>query len=200
MLVSPEWVMTAAHCVYEGEFSAYEIGAICHSSIFPYASNGNCGQSSEIISALKTIMHPNYNDNTFNNDFALVKLKKRSTTTPVKMDLNGIADSYSSSKKLWAIGFGNLSSGLDDKFPGRLQHVELSFVPPLVCDINYGGIITDSMLCAADPGQDSCQGDSGGPLYDAENNVLVGVVSWGNGCALSGFPGKSVIKFHTRIV
>lgn len=198
--MSPEWVMTAAHCVYEGEYSAYEIGAICHSSIFPYASNGNCGQSSEIISTLKTIMHPNYNDNTFNNDFALVKLKKRSTTTPVKMDLNGIADSYSSSKKLWAIGFGNLSSGPDDKFPGRLQHVELSFVPPLVCDINYGGLITDSMLCAADPGQDSCQGDSGGPLYDAENNVLVGVVSWGNGCALSGFPGMLVIKFHTRIV
>jgi len=189
MLVSPEWVMTAAHCVYEGDFPAFEIGAMCHTQVFPYASNGNCGQSSEIISALKTIMHPDYNDMTFDNDFALVKLKKRSTATPVNMDLNGIADTYSSDKKVWAIGFGNLSSGTVASYPGRLQHVDLSVVPPNSCKIAYGGIITDNMLCAADPGQDSCQGDSGGPLYDAENNLLVGVVSWGNGCALPGFPG-----------
>lgn len=33
------------------------------------------------------------------------------------------------------------------------------------------------------------QGDSGGPLYDEENNVLVGIVSWGIGCASPFFPG-----------
>ena len=45
------------------------------------------------------------------------------------------------------------------------------------------------MMCAKDPGQDACQGDSGGPLYDQENNALVGVVSWGEGCADPSFPG-----------
>ena len=49
--------------------------------------------------------------------------------------------------------------------------------------------ITSNMMCARDPNEDYCQGDSGGPLYDRQNNVLVGVVSWGNGCAEANFPG-----------
>ena len=35
----------------------------------------------------------------------------------------------------------------------------------------------------------SFSGDSGGPLVDTRNNILVGVVSWGTGCSLAGYPG-----------
>ena len=51
------------------------------------------------------------------------------------------------------------------------------------------GDITSNMLCARDDGQDACQGDSGGPLYDASTKKLIGVVSWGDGCAKPRFPG-----------
>jgi trypsin len=45
------------------------------------------------------------------------------------------------------------------------------------------------MICAAVPGggKDACQGDSGGPLVVGDQ--IVGIVSWGVGCALANYPG-----------
>nr|CAD7439485.1 unnamed protein product [Timema bartmani] len=49
--------------------------------------------------------------------------------------------------------------------------------------------ITNTMICAGVTagGKDACQGDSGGPLV--WGNQLVGITSWGSGCAQRGFPG-----------
>ena len=92
---------------------------------------------------------------------------------------------------LWAIGLGN-TDYYSGNPPDTLKHVEVKYVSNSDCTSNYGyssSYITKNMMCARDDGQDSCQGDSGGPLYDSVNDVLVGVVSWGFGCALPNFPG-----------
>ena len=64
------------------------------------------------------------------------------------------------------------------------------------CRNDYGydpSWITSRMMCTFRKDQDACQGDSGGPLIwknkKRDRYELVGVVSWGLGCAERKYPG-----------
>jgi len=60
--------------------------------------------------------------------------------------------------------------------------------------------VTDAMICAGIRLpvfgiKGSCQGDSGGPLFtETQPRQLVGVVSWGMGCAFLSYP-----QVYTRV-
>ncbi|GAB0100765.1 hypothetical protein DMENIID0001_168510 [Sergentomyia squamirostris] len=78
-------------------------------------------------------------------------------------------------------------------FRNKLRGVAVPKFSQSICKESYKTIhlnVTDQMICAgyAEGGKDSCFGDSGGPLV-FNGNLLVGVVSWGDGCARPNFPG-----------
>lgn len=200
VLISPEYVLTAAHCTEKESLwsseGSFEIGALCRGFQVPV----NCGQRSEHISSRWAIQHPLYNSETYANDFALVRLDEASTIEPANIDEYGLSNLYeqaTESINLWAIGFGFLKYPLGS-LPSHLQHVDVAYVPNDTCASQYSfyNFESESMFCAASPGKDACSGDSGGPLFDAQKNVVVGITSWGVGCAQEKFSGV-YSRIHT---
>nr|BAB32453.1 HI-5a [Chaetoceros compressus] len=200
-LVTPEYALSAAHCnisTRDGKTildSSLVIGNYCMEA---YPAGGedevlinlgdNCGQFSETIGIKSITPHPSYiPDTNEDNDFMLIQLEKRASTIPVPMDHGDFTDDYDD---LWVIGFGDRDKGGNYKYSERIQEVKVSYIPNSKCQkLNRHFKITDDMMCTGAPGKDACQPDSGGPLYDKERNKLVGVVSWGIGCADPTYPG-----------
>lgn len=80
---------------------------------------------------------------------------------------------------------------VDGEVSPILRAAHVSIVSHQSCSEAYRqiSIITSGMICASaiNPPRDACQGDSGGPLV--ANGYLVGIVSWGEGCANAFYPG-----------
>ncbi|KAH8289608.1 hypothetical protein KR054_008022, partial [Drosophila jambulina] len=73
-----------------------------------------------------------------------------------------------------------------------LLTANVSTIRHQTCRMIYKSGLLPGMMCAGrlQGGTDSCQGDSGGPLV--HEGRVVGVVSWGYGCAEPGLPGVYV--------
>ncbi|RXG70913.1 Plasma kallikrein [Armadillidium vulgare] len=94
-------------------------------------------------------------------------------------------------------GWGKRREG--GKNSNILQKVWLPLMSDTVCKdkmkkIGYDVLVSDTMICAGynAGGKDACQGDSGGPLVcpgKGDLPILVGIVSWGIGCARKDIPG-----------
>ena len=128
------------------------------------------------------------------NDYILLKLKQpltfNSDVKPACLPETSFAPD-TTGQTCFVSGWGTLSSG--GSLPKDLQYVDVAMITNSQCNSKFNGGITDSMICAGYPsgGKDACQGDSGGPLVCEKDgkSVLVGVVSWGIGCAEAQYPG-----------
>ena len=173
-------MLTAAHCVDNSivQNKASRLDVVV--GTLTYATGG------ERVKAEKIIVNPNWTSNNFDFDAALIKL-----ANPVR---SGVPIALASADTQIPVGFDVRVSGwgaTSEGGPGskELLRVDVPVVSNDTCNKpdSYDGDITATMFCAGkDPGgMDSCQGDSGGPAAAKldQNFTLVGVVSWGHGCA-----------------
>ncbi|CAL4059096.1 unnamed protein product, partial [Meganyctiphanes norvegica] len=188
-VICSKHILTAAHCT-----QAVKDHGLKYQVLVGAHDLTSAAPSQLILNAQKYIQHKNYNSANQDNDIAIIVLENSIDFTstqirPVCLPESD-ADAYDSVTATVS-GWGTLSSGGSQ--PDELQEVDVPTMSNNQCKNSYGSSITANMLCAGynAGGKDSCQGDSGGPLtYNPGNGyILIGVVSWGNGCALAGYPG-----------
>ncbi|NXW90776.1 FA7 factor, partial [Alopecoenas beccarii] len=182
-LISSRWVVTAAHCLdlvtphhvtvdfdkYQREFKEQKIAVD------------------------QSWTHPHYDSNNYNSDIALLHLSSDVTfneyAVPICLPSPSLAALLSQEGHVGTVsGWGATHErGATLRF---LMRVQLPIVSMESCQRSTDRLITDNMFCAGHDtdAADACKGDSGGPFAVSYHNTwfLLGVVSWGEGCAEKG--------------
>jgi secreted trypsin-like serine protease len=196
-LIAPGWVLTAAHCIAQDQVDRgyrVRLGTLD-------ARNGGVTYRID-----RMVRHAGYRVETADgpplNDIALVHFVADDQTDPSAADhapqpirLNGARAGdrvVGPGADVTVTGWGKNKFGKGARISPVLRQADLQTVS---CDSapDYRGKTNAAMLCAGAPGKDACQGDSGGPLILTSGEpVLVGIVSWGRGCAEASHPGLYV--------
>lgn len=142
-LITPEWVLTAAHCI-----DTYP------QTIVVFGGNLLAGDITDMVDASEVIPHPDYDAQRFRNDIGLVRLGSPKTdVAPVALRDEAIT-SEDHGRTLTIMGFGITYDG------GGGSGIKRKTQAPIV-DHNQQYVIT------YDPDTNVCQGDSGGPAFES---------------------------------
>lgn len=143
----------------------------------------NSGGTSYSVSRI--VVHPQYDSATVENDISLVR-------TASAIAFGNLVSSLPISSGEVGAGFQAVLSGwgttvLNGATPNNLQYLNLVTVTNSVCAAAHAPdpVFSSNICTFTRSGEGACHGDSGGPLV--VQNILVGVVSWGNPCA-NGYP------------
>ncbi|XP_063977925.1 prostasin-like isoform X2 [Diachasmimorpha longicaudata] len=203
-LVSPRWVLTAAHCIRKRLY--VRLGE--HDLAVKEGTELEFRVDSVIV-------HPDYDVDTVDNDVALLRLPV--TLSPSTSQ--GIAclpaprQPLPTNKLCTIIGWGK-SRATDDFGTDVLHEAKIPIVSTEVCKGVYVDYrITENMFCAGyQKGRmDSCAGDSGGPLLCRDPKrpdhawTIFGITSFGEGCGKRGKYGiyarlSNYVKWILKII
>lgn len=179
-LLSKRWVMTAGHCAYpEDTKLKVRVGSSQH------ASGG------QLINVNKIYRHPEYYAVKIDYDFALLELAEEvqfsERCSPAELPSSD--DRMEEGTCLQVSGWGSTQNPAESSDVLRALYVPKISQEECARAYSEKNKVTDRMFCAGylEGGKDNCHGDSGGPLV--RGKTLVGLVSWGVGCAEAGHPG-----------
>ena len=188
-LINKKYVLTAMHCVKSGGVTAksalVKIGDYSQNSAIETIPQQN-------IPVAQIIERDDYDEKNINNDIALLRL-----STDVVFNDNVVPACLPTDPNLKydgqqavVSGWGTTSQGGSTSNLLKETTVKIVANSDSTCLGPYGNI-GNTRMCAYTAGTDSCQGDSGGPLVVKEDGryTVVGVVSYGNGCAVANNAG-----------
>jgi trypsin len=180
-LIAPSVVLTAAHCVVEDVAEPGKLRVLAGTATI---------SGHDPLRVTAVYVHPLFRPATMHYDAALLFLEHpvtgvRTIALAQTSPLEGAS--------VTAAGWGETREDATT-LPDHLRSVVLQVAGKRACGRGNkisGGYFTPSMMCAGNPGRDTCAGDSGGPLVGMSNGhlVLVGITSFGFGCARAAHPG-----------
>ncbi|RLU26278.1 hypothetical protein DMN91_000072 [Ooceraea biroi] len=180
-IISNQHVITAAHCLERRNIS--NIFVVVGEHDVNTVTETNATKPFRIS---KCDTHPYYQNN--DNDIAVCKINGtiefNAMVGPACLPFQHYHDSFGGDI-VQALGWGLLDFG--GAKSSTLQEVDLNVLSQVDCENYYPGINMDTHICTYTPGKDTCQMDSGGPVlrqdYTTQNLILVGITSFGVGCA-----------------
>ncbi|XP_050563464.1 uncharacterized protein LOC118274071 [Spodoptera frugiperda] len=215
-LISSKFVLTAGHCSQASTLDTTiadpvpKIVRLGDKNIADVYSHGVLPTDAKI---LKIIVHPKYSPPKKYYDIALMELEKnvRFTKFIQPACLWNKFDTSALGTEATLTGWGVVETNGRKTSP-ELQEAVVDLIDSETCDRllrpscnrNWCGV-REEQLCAGklEGGVDACQGDSGGPLQvqipipittEGLMHYVVGVTSFGIGCALPNLPG-----IYTRV-
>ncbi|MFI0742076.1 S1 family peptidase [Streptomyces sp. NPDC021100] len=195
VVVGRSTVVTAAHCLTR-EVLGTEPSAASDLRVI-VGRDDLKGKAGSELAVKETWVNPAFNAETNAGDVGVVTLAEPLPDgRAIAMAQQGEAV-YAANTPAMVYGWGDtLGNG---SYSDTLRAASVLVLGDELCEKAYPGGLEGAydrktMLCAGWPegGKDACQGDSGGPLV--ADGRLVGLVSWGSGCAQPGRPGV-----YTRI-
>ncbi|NKQ56815.1 serine protease [Amycolatopsis sp. K13G38] len=178
VLVGRSSVATAAHCA----------SAVSRDDMRVVAGRQDKRDNDGIVSRVTNVwVEPGFSDPGKGDDVAVLTLDRDLPYQPAKLPDASDKSMYNEGTNATVVGWGRTADG-----GARSQYLRSAVVPVIgdaSCSSSYSNYDAKSMVCAGYPdgGVDACQGDSGGPLVVGD--TLIGIVSWGDGCARAGKPG-----------
>ena len=196
-LYNERTVITAAHCLthitppYAGQIKVV-LGGV---DLFDPSESGE-----QTIDVKYAVLHKEYGKHQQSYDIAVLQLE-----TPVKYTKWVQPICLPSKKEVDGettipMGWGLTSES--GQFSQNLLEAKVPVINNQDCLKMSGYPLDDTQLCAGfQQGEiDACQGDSGGPLVKRRNGLfeLIGVVSYGAGCARPDHPGVYADAYYFK--
>ncbi|MFI1971365.1 serine protease [Streptomyces cinnamoneus] len=194
-VVGPRTVVTAAHCLTR-EVLGVDVAEAKDLRVIVGRGDMNGNNGTEV--SIRSIwVNPAFNTESNAGDVAVLTLE-RPLMAGYAIPMAPAGDpAYEPGTAAGVYGWGDTTGA--GTYAKTLHAARVLVLDDMLCRHAYpggpeGAYTPSTMLCAgvALGGRDACQGDSGGPLV--ARGRLVGLVSWGSGCAQPGRPGV-----YTRI-